>query len=331
MKSQAAFTFPLSLALVATLLGCSGEETTAGFGQPLRVSDGQFRAEALPGSAPLTADQVNAGVMPTKPAVTSIMLPNSIVPAGEPNRAISGHASLGASAVAVRFEGLGSGYWLVPTGSVDIVNGGEVEWRLQAAFAHDIAPGLHRLLFAAVDDKGRSGTQGELNLCLTPEVPDDGNACDPTISPPALVISLSWDAPVDLDLRAITPTGKVVDSKHPTTAVEDDNGKVNPSAPGNGTFDYDAVAGCARDGRRRENLVFQSAPASGTYLIYANLYDSCGEDSVRFDASLHVAVPGKKPGTFAVDETYHQSGELEAVHENGGQQLGMFVTSFVAH
>jgi len=122
-----------------------------------------------------------------------------------------------------------------------------------------------------------------------------------------------------------------VDSKHPTTAVEDENGKVDAKAPGNGTFDYDAVASCARDGRRRENLVFQGAPAAGTYLVYANLYDSCGEDSVRFTASLHVAVPGTEPDTFAVEETYHQSGELEAAHENGGQKLGMFVTSFVAH
>lgn len=321
----------LTLLGSSVLLGCSGEEATAGFGQPLRVLDAQFFRKKLPGLPPLTADDVNASIKPTEPAVTSITLPNSVIPVGEPNRAISGHASLGASAVAVELEGLGNGYWLVPTGSADVVNGGEVEWRLQAAFAHDIEPGRHRLLFAAVDDQGHSGTQGELNLCLTPEVPDDGNACDPTVSPPALVISLNWDTPVDLDLRVVTPTGKVVDSKHPTTAVEDEKGKVDPSVPGNGTFDYDSVASCVSDGRRRENLVFQGAPAPGTYLVYANLYDACGEDSVRFTASLHVAVPGKKADTFAVKETYRQSGELEAAHENGGQKLGMFVTSFVAH
>jgi hypothetical protein len=321
----------LLLGVAGLLLGCSGEATTEGFGQPLRVLDAQFRAESLPGLPALTADDLNSGVMPTAPAVTSITLPNSLIPLGEPSRGISGRASLGAAAVGVRFADLGSGYWLVPTTSADVVNGGEVEWRLRAAFSRDIKPGLHRLLFAAVDEQGHSGTQGELNVCLVPEVPDDGNSCDPTVSPPALVISLDWDSPVDLDLRVITPSGKVVDSKHPSTAVEDDNGDLDLSAPGIGVIDHDAFASCAPDGRRRENLVFQSAPPPGTYLIYANLYDSCGERDVHFNVSLHVAEAGSKPDTFAVKETYRQSGELQALQENGGAKLGMFVTSFVAH
>ncbi|HXK16598.1 MAG TPA: hypothetical protein VNG33_02245, partial [Polyangiaceae bacterium] len=70
---------------------------------------------------------------------------------------------------------------------------------------------------------------------------------------------------------------------------------------------------------------------SGTYLIYANLYDACGQSGVHFDVSLHTAVPGEEPDTFAVKQTFRQAGELQAIQANGGAKLGMFLTSFVAH
>jgi YD repeat-containing protein len=84
------------------------------------------------------------------------------------------------------------------------------------------------------------------------------------------------------------------------------------------------------EGTRRENLVFQTPPSSGTYLIYANLYDACQESSVDFDVSLHTAVPGDEPDTFVTKQTFHQAGQLQAVHANGGAKLGLFVTSFNA-
>jgi hypothetical protein len=295
------------------------------------VLDAQFREAELPGLPPLTTDEVNGGVRPKSPSVSSVSLANSLIPIGEPSRSISGHASLDAVAVAARFPDAGSGYWLVPTGSADVVNSGELEWRMRASFGQNIKPGLHQLLFAALDARGRSGTQAALNVCLTPEVPDDGNACDPTVSPPALVISLDWDAPVDLDLRVITPSGKVVDSKHPSTADEDADGKLDLGAPGIGIIDHDAFAHCSPSAGRRENLVFQTTPSAGTYLIYVNLYDACGEAGVHFDVSLQVAAPGEEPDTFAVKQTFRQAGELQAIQENGGAKLGMFVTSFVAH
>jgi hypothetical protein len=327
LRAQAA----LPLLGLALALGCSGEATTEGLDQPITVLDAQFFEAKLPGLPPLTTDEVNAGVMPISPSVSSVSLANSLIPIGEPSRALSGRASLDALAVAARFADAGSGYWLVPTSSADVVNSGELEWRMRAAFGQSIEPGLHQLLFAALDARGRSGTQAAINLCLTPEVPDNANACDRTVSPPALVISLSWDALVDLDLRVITPTGKVVDSKHPSTADEDADGKLALDAPGIGFIDHDGVSHCNPTGGRRENLVFQTTPPAGTYLVYANLYDSCGESGVHFDVSLHVAAPGKEPDTFSVKQTFRQAGELQAVHENGGAKLGMFVTSFVAH
>jgi uncharacterized protein YfaP (DUF2135 family) len=146
-----------------------------------------------------------------------------------------------------------------------------------------------------------------------------------------LVIELAWDAPVDLDLRVITPSGKVVDSKHPTSADEDEDGKLDPNAEGVGVIDHDAFAHCQSLGRRGENLVFQTPPTPGTYLIYANLYDACDQPDVHFDVSLHVPEPGTEENTYSQARTFHQAGQLQAVHANGGAKLGMFLTSFVSH
>src|SRR6185369_4885019 len=114
-------------------------------------------------------------------------------------------------------------------------------------------------------------------------------------------------------------------------ADEDENGKVDPTAEGAGSIDHDGFAHCQPLGRRSENLVFQTNPAPGTYLVYANLYDACGQPDVHFDVSLHVAEPGADEGTFKQTQTFHQAGQLQALHANGGAKLGMFLTSFVAH
>jgi hypothetical protein len=317
-----------ALLVALASVACSGEPITQGLEQPIRVQDAQFREGELPGLPPLTADDVIGGVKPTDPHISGVNLPNALIRLGESSRSISGSASDDATAVAVRLDDAGSGYWLIPTGNVDALSPGLVEWRLRASFGRNVTPGLHQLLFAAIDAQGRSGTRGAVNVCVTPEVPDNGNSCDPKVSPPALVISLDWDAPVDLDLRVITPSGKVVDSKHPSTALEDEDGDYDPSLPGTGTFDFDGFAHCIDGGKRGENLVFQVTPEPGTYLIYADLYDACGEAGVHFNASLHVAAAGTEPDTFAVRETFRQAGQFQAVHATGGERLGMFVTSF---
>lgn len=325
MKARAlAFSF-----LALGTLACSGEPITISLEQPLRVLDAQFREEDLPGLPPLTAEDVIAGVTPTKPFVSGVDLPNALFRVGEAARAIRGLASDDATAVGVRLGDQGNGYWLIPTTNEDALNPGQVEWRLRAAIGPHAEPGIHPLLFAALDAEGRSGTRGAVNLCILPEVPDNGNACDPTTAPPALVVSLSWDAPVDLDLRVITPSGKVVDSKHASTAPQDEDGKFDPTEPGTGILDFDAGAHCLESGRRRENLVFQDVPSPGVYLIYADLYDACGQDGAHFDVSLHVPAPGEEEGTFTTIETYREAGQLQAVHATGGRALGLYLTSFV--
>jgi hypothetical protein len=321
--------FARATALVALTLGCGGEPVTRGLTEPVAVEAAQFVDGTLPGLPPLTDQQQIDGVTPEEPRVTSYDLANQLILPGEPAKSLRGRASPDALAVGVRLADTGSGYWLVPTRSADPLNQGELAWDLRASFNPQLTPGRKRLLLAAIGEDGSAGTQTSIELCIGNTIPDNDNVCDPRRSPPELVISLGWDAPVDLDMRVVTPDGKIVDSKHPTTALPDEEGDVDPSGDGIGQLDRDSNRACLIDASQRENLVFSLLPPSGTYLVYANLYDACGEASVNFEVSFHVGTLGDEPDTFAVARTFRQSGSLQAVHANGGRELGMYVTSFV--
>ncbi|HEV8246527.1 MAG TPA: hypothetical protein VGP93_12195 [Polyangiaceae bacterium] len=316
---------PALLGLLA--LACGGEPITRELAEPLRANGAQFREGTLPGSAPLNGDDIAAGVGPRAPYVTGFDLVGKTLTAGEVDRSASGRTSVDGVAVGLRLADAGSGYWLLPVGGADALNNDEPTWSMKLSFGRDLV-GPHTLLAAAFDEQGRSGTQSSVDLCFLPEVPDNGNACDSATPPPAFVVSLHWDSEVDLDLEVITPNGKLVDSRHPSTALEDADGKVDPNVPGTGLIDIDSNRDCVADGKRRENLVFQEKPALGTYLVYANLFDACSEDSVRFQVSFHSAVDGADPGTYGVAETYQQAGELAALQANAGKGIGLFVTQF---
>lgn len=320
-------TAALALALVTP--ACGEAPLTAGADQPLRVESGQFHEGALPGLPPLGNDQINAGVAPLTPNVTSLDITGLSIIAGESEKTIRGRTSTDASAVALRFAESGSGYWVVPVGGPDPVNGGEYTFSLLANVSRDTRPGYHSLLFAGIGEDGRAGNQGIFRLCVGSPVPDNLNACEPTRAPPALVISLSWDTDVDLDLQLLTPDGKLVDAKHPTTDLATTDHKPDPEAPGVGVLDRDSNAGCQLDSLRRENLVFATQPAPGRYRVHASLFQACGETSAHFTVSLHSQASGTEPDTFVQVVSAEKRGVLLAAQADGGSKLGLFVTEFV--
>lgn len=317
------------VALTTLLSACGTQPVTLGLTEPISVESAQFVAGTLPGAAPLTDEQQIAGEKPVPPNVTSYDLSNQLILPGEPAKSVRGRTSPDAFAVGARIDGEGSGYWLLPTGIADLMNGGELGWSFRAAFNPELTPGLKRLLLAAIAEGGQSGTQTAVKICIGSQIPDNDNVCDPKRQPPDLVVSLAWDAPADLDLRVITPEGKVVDAKHPSTALADEDDKVDPTIAGTGIIDHDSNRDCLVDGLQRENLVFSTLPTSGNYLVYANLYDACAEDSVNFGVTFHVSVAGAEPDTFAVTQSFRQAGSLQAVHANGGKGLGMYVGNFI--
>ncbi|APR83762.1 Hypothetical protein A7982_09111 [Minicystis rosea] len=302
-----------------TLFGCSSEAAPTGFGEPIRVLDGVFKSGPLPGTPAVD------GGTPAKPNVTAVNSANNILRPGQGNKNLTGVVTDDASAVAVRFADLGTGYWLVVPGAPDVSAPDALQWGMNLDVAADVPPGLHTLQFAAVDEKGNAGTQTDLLVCVDTPIPDNLNACDPSIAPPTTVVSLTWDAAVDLDLVVVLPSGQVVDAKHRTTAPITDAG-VQPNPKKDGVIDRDSNSGCAIDGIRRENMVWQAEPLAGQYLVYANLFSACGQQAVRFTVTLYRAQP--VDGGSALVETAHESGELLAIDANGGATKGLYVTAF---
>lgn len=321
------------VAMLATLslLGCSSESLTAGITEPIRVSYGngrnaQFLSGALPGSPPLSDQDILNGVTPKAPtAALNVSL--GMVHQAETGFVASGSTSSEAVAIGIRFLDLGTGYWVFPVTGLDPTMPGTYNWNATLDFGGDIEPGKHPLAVVAIDAAGHAGSQFQTPLCVLSDIPDNSSACSATAKPPFAVLSLSWDTPVDLDLRVITPQGKVVDPKHPSTALAVD-GKYDPTAPHTGVFDTDAERNCVHTGYRRENLVWQDAPLSGTYLVYVSLFDACGQAAVRFDLSVNRPGPAEDGGSQQLEATYSQAGELLAVDADAGTKLGLFVTEF---
>jgi len=311
----------LAWALLTLSVGCSGETATGGITEPIRIEGAQFREGPLPGdSAALDGAQ--------GPRVTGVSLLNRIISTGEVGKVMTGHASVDAEAVAVRFRDLGRGYWVVPVGAPDPQNSGELAWSMTAAFDSDVAPGLHDLLFAAIGGSGNSGAQLPLQACVARPFPDNSNSCDPKLKPPRVVLSLVWDTPVDLDLRVVAPNGKVVGGKAFSTVIPSDGGISESSlkADDTGILDRDANGGCRISGARREDITWKGAPLAGKYQIFVNLFDACGQGSARFSVLAYTAKDLPDGTHQLIEEPTLASGELVSAQANGGAKPGLFVT-----
>lgn len=298
-------------------LGCGGERLTNGVDEPLRVAGAQFVEGELPGSRPLNVEEIRAGKAPKKPYSTTPDIAGRVLDIGRANLGISGRTSPDAYAVALKLNELGTGYWLLPVGAPDPFNNNELAWSAKVDLG-ELPPGLQYLRVAALDDAGRSGTQRSLELCIRSPIPDNLNACDPTIAPPRLVASLEWESTADLDLAVLTPSGKVIDFAHVNDAATSETP---------GAFTGDGSSGCTPSGVHREHVVWQDEPASGIYYIYVNLHDACSDRATPFVVTTHVSK--QKGDEFRQLETYRVAGEALEVQANGGSQLGTFITEFV--
>jgi hypothetical protein len=313
------------------LLACSGESITGGVSEPIQIrygsgSNAQFISGPLPGSKPLTDQDILSGTKPQLPS-TSLEANVGVVHEAETGFKASGAASNEAVAVGLRLLDLGSGYWVLPVATQDPTMPGLFGWNAEMDFGVNIPSGRHPLGVVAIDANGHAGSQAATSVCFSSDIPDNLSGCFASAKPPFTVLSLAWDTPVDLDLRVITPQGKVVDPKHPSTAVAV-KGITDPTAKGTGIFDTDAGRNCVVSGHRRENLVWQDPPVAGTYFVYVSLYSACGQAAVHFDLSLNRPGAPAKDGTRQMESVYEQAGELLAIDADAGTKLGLFVTEF---
>jgi hypothetical protein len=324
MRARPPFVSSCTIGALLLAASCAGEQASPnkGIAEPVRIESGQFVPGTLPGSAAQSSG--DGGV---DPQVTDISAADTDVEQGELGLSVSGHATPDAQAIGVRFTDLGTGYWVVGVGAPDPSDNGLLTWQLSADFGRNLPPGFHNLAFAAIAPDGSSGTQNELALCIDTPVPDNLNICNPKRSPPAAVLSLSWDSSVNLNLIVQDPSGAVVGGKTGTSVPPGSSSTANAN---NGVIDRDSNANCVIDGIDREDLVWQNTPASGTYAVWVDLFSACGQPAVSFNVSLWLAEP-QADGTERLVEQQPPvaTGVETAVQANGGSAPGLYVGEFV--
>ncbi len=313
------------LGALAGLHACSGDVIRVGVDEPVFVRGATLRGGDLPGTPEGDGGVPDAGALAV---ITSLETNNNVIQPGQAGKLYLGRTSPAALSVGVRLDDLGSGWWMVPVGAADPSFNNELAFQFTTDFGVNLAPGIHRLNLVALDENGRGGPQRAQRVCVLPAVPDNLNACDPSLAPPDTVISLSWDTDVDLDLLVVTPDGKVVRWRNPTTAQGDGGAPTATQLadPTTGVLDRNSNGQCVLDRIRRESLVWQGEPRAGTYRVYANLFDACGRASVRYRVEVLRRESLPPDGrTHRQRETARRDGVLTAVAANGGRALGTFV------
>jgi hypothetical protein len=307
-------------AIVLLLLcGCTGEvDALSGLLEPLRVPDGEFvPAEEVPARS-------------GGPGVTSIEAASGIVGIGQQGRVLVGRVDEEAYAIGLRFAELGTGWWVRPVQDLDPMFPGERDFRIAYDVGGGAPPGRHVLELAAIDADGRRGSAFELEVCVRDDrVPDNLNTCDPTLKPPATVVVIEWDQPVDIDLVVETPAGKRIAWKSPTSA-DNDGAPIDAMTlkdPALGRLTRDSNAACVIDGRNSEAVVWQEPPASGDYLIFADLFEACGQSGALFSVVVYTRKQNKN-GDLVLAETSRVTGSLVELQASGGAGPPLYVTSF---
>ncbi len=113
-----------------------------------------------------------------------------------------------------------------------------------------------------------------------------------------------------------------VEPKHPSTALNDAGTGL---ADGGGLIDRDSLVACVPDGRRQEDLVWQKRP-TGTYDIYANLFDACGKVGASFVMTVYEA-QGDMPNRSLVPMIV-KTGRVAAIEANGGAGNATYLTTY---
>ncbi len=307
-----------AMLVLLLLAACGGEVQYPGMDEPLLIDKGSLHLGNVP--PPPDADPGTDGAA-TDLAVTDVELPASVAGVGE-SRTLNGRVAEAAYAIAVQLAGAataayGSGYWVVPVDGVDPQYPGERTWTFAATFGHKAPIGMARIRIAGVGADGGLGPSRDVNLCISPDYPDNLNACDPTLQPPALVVQLQWDRDVDLDLEVVRPDGTLLSNKGGTAA---DGKSLLP-----GKLDTDGLAGCKSDPRRTENAFWNDKPAKGIYAVQARLFSACSQTSVRFVVRALLRQAGEQPGTWQQVEVARWTGTLLAAQADGGSGPALLI------
>ncbi|MBX2803833.1 MAG: hypothetical protein KTR31_39520 [Myxococcales bacterium] len=236
-----------------------------GLHQQVRVHGAQLRR------GPIGAD---AG----GPEVSQVLRPQPEVFRGEATVQLGGRLAPRGVALHLQAEG-DADHWVLAPRGFDFVVADELQFAAELEFSHAIQTDEVVVRLAASDEQGRLGPTTQARFLIADDVPAA-----------RLMVSLGWDAPVDLDLHVMDPAGVVIGAKN-INSYEVPPGQLPPPDAWmeGGYLDYDSNQQCRLDLRNRENVLWLTAdPAPGDYRIFAHLFAPCGQPVVNLEATAHL-------------------------------------------
>jgi hypothetical protein len=271
--------------LLALVPACRGVQADDGLTAEMRVAGAQFltgNLEALPAGGP---------------AVVSVFNSLTAVQPGEIEKPLSGTLDTTATAVALGLRG-DRGYWIVVAGPAGPDAPGLPTFDATLSFSPSLPLGPLALIARAVDAGGHFGVPSVVPLTSAPPPPPSGT----------LVVSLRWDTEADLDLHVIIPNGVEIWSGNINSYQMPPPGSVQDASwQQGGILDFDSNAECVIDGRREENVIWQTPPPPGTYLVRVDTASLCGAPDARWSVEVlenGVQLGGSEGESLPTDTRY---------------------------
>ena len=266
------------------LPGCQGEQPSTGSNNLLRVKGAQRmdgHISAIAGDAPVQVTAPTSGKSQVYAGQQDVLLTGSVGPTDETGPL--------ASAVAVGIDEEDS-YWVLPAPDRDSAASYLMNFRAALSFSPDLDPALF-----STDDQTGTPKVSVVLMSITNGVmgasrPYDFHILTQTAPTGDLVVSLSWDAPVDLDIHVVAPlpdgNGTIeVWAKNPSALPAEGT----PGAPvdsmarkAGGYLDCDSNAACQIDNLDRENVVWTGAAPAGHYIGRVDAFSLCGLKSTSW-------------------------------------------------
>jgi hypothetical protein len=229
------------------------------------VSGGQFFAGRMPAAA--------SGA----PAIVDVTTRNHAVFAGQRGKKLTGHMEPTARAVALGFDG-DIGYWIVTAGNPDEVDASLLQFGATIDLSPALPLGSQQMLFAAVDGRGEFGARTPVEFVVR----------DTTVQG-LLIVTLKWDTEADLDLHVVEPDGTEVWSHNINDYVPPPPGSPIPPddvIKGGGILDFDSNSQCQIDGRRQEDVTYQTRVPSGHYRVRVETFSLCAAPDANWTVDV---------------------------------------------
>jgi len=272
------------LIAVLALAGCQGAQPSTGLERTLRVSGAQLASghiNTAEGNAPVQVTAPTSSKSQVFPGQENVVISGSVGPADETGPL--------ASAVAIGIDEEDS-YWILPARDQDSASTYLMNFRAALTFSPDLDPNRF-----PIDDATGTPKVSVLLRAITKGVmgdvrPYDFHLLSPGVPDGELVVSLAWNAPVDLDVHVVAPLPDGSDTievwaKNPSALPAGSSS--GSSADGGsretgGYLDLDSNASCQIDNRDLESVVWTDPPPSGHYIARVDAFSLCGAKSAQW-------------------------------------------------